>query len=407
MGSKYLRRMARRRPRRDDGVRRVLIAAGGTGGHIAPALAVGSFLRERWDEGVIVRFVTGSRKVEGEVFDAADEFPERLACDKPPRLAIGSIPAIARYVGSVAGSLRVLARFQPDVVLGMGGYVCAPVLLAAWLRGIPFYMHESNAVPGLVTRMFARSAREILVGCEAAAHRLPPGTRTRVVGTPVRPELLECTRGEAAVRLGLDPELPTVLVLGGSQGALALNEAVVDGAATLGQRMSPRGGVQVLLACGQKHVKTVTAGVARCDMPGTDIRVFEYIADMAAAYAAADVVVSRAGASTLAELAALGKPAFLVPYPHAKDNHQAANARALASVGAAEVIEEDDLAGVVLAEQLASMLSDDKRREALAAAALAAAIPDATERIASLLAGQGAGSAHGAGAPQNPARRIA
>lgn len=361
--------------------RRILIVAGGTGGHIIPALAVGETLRREYGGDVVVRYLTGSRAIERHAFAAAEEFPDMLACDAPPRIALSSVPALVRYAGSILEAFRFLRAFRPDVILATGGYVCAPVLWAAQLLRIPYFLHESNAIAGRVTRLFARSAECVLLGDEAAANGLRPSTRVLAIGTPVRSAVVEATRVQACAHFGLEHDRPTVLVLGGSQGAHALNEALVDAIPHLHE--SPP---QILWACGPLNYNTVRDQLAAIDRRGVTVHLFDYLDAMHLAYAAADLVVSRAGASTIAEINARGVPSILVPLPTAKDNHQVENARALSSRGAALTIEERDLPTGALARGIRDLLASSARRREMIAACDVEEARTCASRIAELLA---------------------
>ncbi|MCB2154375.1 undecaprenyldiphospho-muramoylpentapeptide beta-N-acetylglucosaminyltransferase [bacterium] len=362
--------------------RRILIVAGGTGGHVAPALSVGSFLRTHFGDDTVVRYLSGSRGIERTAFDSADEFPVKLACDRPPRLSVFAVPQLASYARSILQSRAILRDFRPHAILAMGGYVCAPVLLAARMQRIPFFMHESNSVPGQVTRLFAKRARCVFLAHDAAARRLKRGSVTQVIGTPVRPSLLECNRPAARAQYGFDSGMPVALVLGGSQGARALNESMVEAIGHLAESCTPDRPLGLLWSAGPVNLKTVRDQIEGIAPDRIQVRLFDYIRDMENAYAASDLVISRAGASTLAEIAALGLPSILVPYPYAKDNHQLSNARALSGLGAAELLEESTLTGARMAETILSILHCADRREAMAAAAKGHSRPRAAEIIA-------------------------
>jgi UDP-N-acetylglucosamine--N-acetylmuramyl-(pentapeptide) pyrophosphoryl-undecaprenol N-acetylglucosamine transferase len=362
--------------------RRFLVVAGGTGGHIAPALAVGEALR-RSGEGAVVRYLTGSRQIERQAFEAASEFPDFLACERAPRVSLAGVPEMLRYLRSVEESWRLLRRFRPDAVLATGGYVCAPVLATARVLRIPYFLHESNAVPGQVTRWFARGARRVFVEHEAAARRLDAGVAAERVGTPVRRALFEARRADALERFGFEPDRPVLFVLGGSQGARGINEAMLEAL----PRVPSSLGLQVIWACGPLNHKTVSGLLERSALEGTRVSLHDFLDDVHLAYAAADLVLSRAGASTLAEISALGLPSILVPFPEAKDNHQWENARALAESGGAVVLDELSLTGERLAGELTELLGSEARREALARAARACGRPRCAEAIAAHLLG--------------------
>lgn len=363
--------------------RRVLVVAGGTGGHIAPALAVGSVLRTLYGSGVVVRYLTGSRAIEREAFSAAEEFPDTIACDGVPRLSPAALPQALRYVKSVVDAFGLLRRFRPHVILATGGYVCAPVLTAARLMKIPYHLHESNAVAGRVTRLFARRARTVFVAHDKARGRLD-GAPCRAVGTPVRRALLEQRRGaEALAHFDFRPDRPTLLLLGGSQGAQALNEAMLDSLPLLAERFVD--GLQVIWACGPLNHKTVSQQLEAMSLANVDVRLYDFLKEMHLAYAAADLVVSRAGASSLAEITALALPAILIPYPHAKDNHQHENALSVVQAGAARLLVESELTGRSLAQVAGDLLEDRERLARLSEAARTVAAPQCAETIARVL----------------------
>lgn len=325
-------------------MKRALIAAGGTGGHFYPGLVAAQELKSRgWEPLLIVK-----------KDDPAKERLEKagLACleidlgGMPRRLG----PGLATFTVKLLASMRLMSRvakdFKPDLALGMGGYLTFPAAYAAWRRGIPIALHESNAILGLANRAAARFGGTIFWG-------LPPAEGNgKVVGTPVRPALYgRMDSGDARRALGLDPERKTILVFGGSQGAQAINLAVPKAMRASGID------AQVLHLAGKGKSEETRAAYQTAGITAT---VLDYLDDMAAAYAAADAVVCRSGASTLAELAAQRKPAVLVPYPHAAADHQDANARVFETAGTAVRIPETDLSddlGPCLAKMLASTTS--------------------------------------------------
>jgi len=328
-------------------VKRVLIAAGGTGGHFYPGLVAAQELKARgWEPLLIVK-----------KNDPAKERLEQagLACFEVdlvgmPRKITGMLSFAVKLIGSMRLMSKVGRDFKPDLVIGMGGYLTFPVAYAGWRRGIPVALHESNAILGLANAASRRLGGTIFWG-------LPPvnGGDGKVVGTPIRPALY-ARKNQAASRakFGLDPAKKTILVFGGSQGAKAINEGVPKAMKTAGVD------AQVLHLAGKGNSSATINGYADAGIRAT---VLDYLDDMAAAYAAADIVVCRSGASTLAELAAQRKTAVLVPYPHAAANHQDANARVFENKQTARRIPETDLStvlGPVLADLLESPISESK-----------------------------------------------
>lgn len=318
-------------------MKRIAIAAGGTGGHFYPGLVVAQALRARgWEPLTIVR--------EGDPALSALEKEGLAALPIDLRgLPRRPGPELFTFARKLAGSLGVLSRalraFEPDLVLGMGGYLTFPLMYAAWRRGVPRAVHESNAILGLANAAAVKLGAELFWGLPP--EKLSPGV---VAGTPVRPALW--TRRDAAEArraLGLAPDRPTLLAFGGSQGAQALNAA-------LPRALKSLPAVQVLHLAGKGKAEAA-ASAYRAEGVEADVR--EYLEDMGAAYGAADLVVCRSGASTLAELAAQRAPAVLVPYPHATAGHQDVNARVFDRAGAAALLREEDLQA-----RLGSLLSD-------------------------------------------------
>lgn len=321
-------------------MKRVLIAAGGTGGHFYPGLVAALELRARgWEPLLVVKKDDPAKE---RLEKAGLAWLEADLGGMPRSLGPGLVSFTMKLLGSMRLLSRVAKDFKPDLALGMGGYLTFPVAYAAWRRGVPIALHESNAILGLANRASALFGAALFWG-------LPPAEgEGKVVGTPVRPALHgRGDAGEARRALGLDPARKTILVFGGSQGAKALN-AVPAAMKAAGVD------AQVLHLAGKgKSEETLNA----YKTAGITAKVLDYLDDMASAYAAADVVVCRSGASTLAELAAQRKTAVLVPYPHAAADHQDANARVFETAKTALRIPETGLSdglGPALAKMLES-----------------------------------------------------
>jgi UDP-N-acetylglucosamine--N-acetylmuramyl-(pentapeptide) pyrophosphoryl-undecaprenol N-acetylglucosamine transferase len=353
---------------------KVLLAGGGTGGHLIPALALAQALRDA-DPGVELLLVGAERGIEAELLPR-QPFRHRLLPIEPIyrrtwwRNArwLWLAPRVWRDVG------RLLREERPAIVIGTGGYAAGPIVLRAQRAGIPTAVVEENAFPGLTTRWLARGARQVHLGFPEARERLSPGAHTDVfaLGNPVRPP--EPGDPHAARRaLGLDPARPTVFVFGGSQGAQALNYAV---AAALERRLFA--GANVVWGTGAAHA----AALARYAVPQRVV-VRGFFDSMTEAYRAADLVVSRAGAMTVAELCAWGKPSILVPLSTAAANHQTHNARALAAAGAAVHLAERDLTAPSLARLSGELLGDAARLASLADRARARGHPNAAREVVS------------------------
>jgi UDP-N-acetylglucosamine--N-acetylmuramyl-(pentapeptide) pyrophosphoryl-undecaprenol N-acetylglucosamine transferase len=358
---------------------KVLIAGGGTAGHVFPALALARRLAPEHE----VRFAGTSSGQEarlvreaGFAFEAVQASPlERKASLKALRAPLTAIRSV--------GACRPLAEWA-DVVVGMGGYVSVPVALAALRARRPLVLHEQNAVPGLANRTFARPARTVALAFAEARRAFPRRTRTIVTGNPVREQILTVAperdrlRKEAASELELEEERRTVVVFGGSQGALHVNRAVVDAIARL-----DRSDLQVLLLTGQAHEASIAATLP---VGGpVVVRLRGFLERMELAYAIADVVVARAGATTVAEIAVCGTPSILIPYPYATGRHQEANARALQRAGAASMVLDDELDGSVLADRIAWFIDDDERLRETGERARSWARPEAAEDLAAVV----------------------
>ena len=374
------------RPRPSRSALRVLIAAGGTGGHVMPGLALARALQER-APGTTVTFAGTRRGIETRVVRQAG-----FHLDLLPILPLSrrlSIESAASPFAAGLGTMlawRLVRERRADVVVGMGGYVTLPVALGAHLAGVPVLLHEQNAVPGLANRLAARVAVTVAVGIPEATDHFPLG-RAVPVGNPVRPELARLdrasARAEALHAFGLAPDRRTLLVFGGSQGARRINQALV--AAT--ELWPDPWQLQILHACGRRDEAAVREAwtAARPDARGLLVRVVPFIERMDLAYAAADLALTRSGAITVAELTATGTPAVLVPLPYATAGHQAANAQALARGGGAVVVNDAELDGQALVGAVAPLLADPERLARMAERMREMARPTAAEDLADMV----------------------
>jgi UDP-N-acetylglucosamine--N-acetylmuramyl-(pentapeptide) pyrophosphoryl-undecaprenol N-acetylglucosamine transferase len=359
---------------------RIVIAGGGTAGHVSPSIAVADRLR---DDGVDVEFVGSPSGQEASLVPAAGyRFHPVAARPFPREVSVRSLTAPIVALRSVA-ACRPIVR-GAGAVVGMGGYASIPAVLAARSISVPALIHEQNAVPGLANRMLARVAVAAAVSFETTRASLPTDLRVVVTGTPVRrrilavPERRDELRVEAVATLGLDPDRTTVLVTGGSLGALHLDRTVA-GAIPL---LSGRRDLQLLVLTGPEH-ESVVAGPAARPMELL-VRTLPYLDRMDLALSVADLAVSRAGSNTIHELALCGVPSILVPYPHATGRHQEVNARELEGRGAAEVYLDRDLTPEGLARRVVSLAGDERRRASMGEKATAWAKPDADRRVAAL-----------------------
>jgi UDP-N-acetylglucosamine--N-acetylmuramyl-(pentapeptide) pyrophosphoryl-undecaprenol N-acetylglucosamine transferase len=345
----------------------VVVAAGGTAGHVAPALAVAQVLRER---GAAVTFIGGDR-AEAEMVPTAGFPLERIAVEGLSRTNPARAGrALIRAARAVLVTRRMLKALAPTAVFGGGGYVAGPVGLAALSMRTPLVLSESDSHLGLANRLLARGARRVCLAFPIAGRSAP---RYRVTGRPLR--FRGGPRERARERFAIPAEDDCVLVFGGSLGAGTINRAAVEGLAD--------GPFHVLHVAGRRDYPGLAARPLRA---GYDLREYLELEEFAWALSAADLVVARAGSSVL-EIAAHGLPAILVPYPHAAGDHQSANARFMQAAGAAVVIPDDELTGERLAGQLRELIADRERMTAMGRAALDLAHPTAAEDVADELLG--------------------
>lgn len=363
----------------------VLIAGGGTGGHVVPSLALAEALRDAAPD-LGVEFLGTARGLEATLVPAAGWKLHVVDAVPLARKLSAETLRIPLVLLRAARHARDLLRARNAVAaVVFGGYVSVPLALGARWAGVPLVVHEQNAVPGVANRLAGRWAKVVALTHEGAGF----GAGRRVVtGNPVRPGLdpdaIANGRAQAQQLFDLDPERATLLVFGGSQGARTINTATVESAPL----WSKPGTVQILHAAGTRNAQDVTAAwdtvlAAGGTLP--QVRCLPFIERMDLAYAAADVVVSRSGASTLAELTVAGIPSVLVPYPHATADHQTANAQALAEAGGAVVVPDGELSAQRLVAEAEPLLTDPVRRDAMAAAARKAGHPDAAQRLAAVV----------------------
>jgi UDP-N-acetylglucosamine--N-acetylmuramyl-(pentapeptide) pyrophosphoryl-undecaprenol N-acetylglucosamine transferase len=358
---------------------KVVIAGGGTAGHVFPAIALGRVLADR--HGVDVRFLGTDGGLEARLvpkagfrFTAIEARPLRRELSL--RALAGPVTAVRSY-GSCMGHVE-----DADAVVGVGGYVSVPPILAAIRARRPIVLHEQNAVPGLANRLLGRRAHVVALSFATTARMFPPRVRTVLTGNPVRDEILGvpaarvALAAEAAETFDLSSGRRTVLVFGGSQGALSVNRASA-GAIDL---LRARDDVQMLVLTGPRHLSLLE----RAARGGGDliVRPMAFLERMELAYAAADLVVARSGATTIAELTVCGLPSILVPYPHHRDHQQEVNARAVERAGGAVIVPDRDLSPERLARLLQELTGDEERRAGLARGAADFGRPDAAEALA-------------------------
>lgn len=378
---------------------RILMVSGGTGGHIFPALAVAEELRGRTTPGggrYVIEFLGTHRPLEAKLIPAA-AFPLRTV-DAAGLKGIGGIQRFRNLLvlpRTAIAVARILREFRPQVVLGVGGYLAGPVMLEAALAGIPTVLIEPNARPGFTNRLLAPVVRVAALAFTETAHFY--GTKAHVTGLPVRraffdiPPRPQSLSGPSQPGVSAPPF--TVLVVGGSQGSRAINQAVMeavpvlvpgDTSAIAPQGTALAGGIRIIHQTGEHDYNEVRK---TCQERGLVVEVYAFIDDMPGALAQADLVVSRAGANAVAELAAAGRASLLIPFPGATDQHQHENARAMEKAGAARVILQSELSPERLAREIGELLMSPTTLASMEVSARNLARPDATAAIADLVDG--------------------
>lgn len=363
---------------------RMILTGGGSGGHVYPALAIAEEIRQL-EPGVEFTYVGTAAGMEADLVRRAGlPFAAVSAgrlIGKGLMARLRSAVAIAAGVVQAAGVLR---RARPAVVLATGGFVSGPVLLAARLLRVPYCIWEGNAFPGSAVRLFSRGARAVFIPFAEGGRHFPPGTRLAALGNPVRRAVMDADRAAARAQMSLGDRDHLVLIFGGSQGALGIHRAVAGAAPVL----AARGDVRLLHVTGPRLHDSVVAMYRQAGIdPGQAawLELVPYHHDMPTALAAADLALTRAGATTIAELAARHLPAIIVPFPQSTHHHQEYNARALEQRGAATVIAEPDLTAATLAQTITALLDNPRARAQMSAALRAAAWPQAGPQIAATI----------------------
>jgi len=350
---------------------KIVLAGGGTGGHLFPGLALAEELRRRDGASRVLLFCTSRDEAYGGL-DALGIEAEVL-----PATHRGSLPRRLAALGPAAWrAMRSLARFRPHVVVGLGGYgSVAPVLCAA-LRRIPCLLLEQNVVPGRTNRLLSHVADEVACQWEESAVHFPRRDKVRATGNPLRSSIARRARAEVAAELGLDPAVPTLAIMGGSQSARALNDLAVGALPFLAGRGAR---LQFIHMAGEADCERVRAAY---EQHGMRAKVFGFLQDVALAYSVCDLALFRAGATSIAELTALGIPSILVPYPYARDDHQRANARVLENHGAALLLEQAELSPERLADEVAALLASPARLAFMSRQSRRQGVPNAAAVVA-------------------------
>lgn len=367
---------------------KILFTCGGTAGHVNPAVALAQMFQAR-NPGCEVLFVGADGGMETRLVPKEGYPIETVTITNFRRsfspAAIGhNFKTLLNMNKSKKQANAILDRFQPDLVVGTGGYASYPVVNAAAARGIPTAVHESNAVPGLTTKALSKVVDVVMVGFEESRNHYDDPSKVVVTGTPVRSDFFQYTRKEARAKLGLTDDRPLVLSVWGSLGAEEMNRQIVD---FISRECADGEPFHHIHGAGRDYQTVCQALKAKGVKTGASIDVREYIYDMPVVMAAADLVLCRAGASTISELTAIAKPSILVPSPNVVADHQTKNARVLEGAGGAVLLPESESSGEKLYQVAASILNDKEKREAMSAALRAMAVADAAEQIYNTLSG--------------------
>ncbi|WP_100330827.1 undecaprenyldiphospho-muramoylpentapeptide beta-N-acetylglucosaminyltransferase [Bacillus xiapuensis] len=357
---------------------KIVVSGGGTGGHIYPALALIRTIKEKHPETSFL-YIGTEKGLESKLvtrenipFQAIDITGFKRA------VSVENVKTVLRFLKGVRECKKMLRTFNPDAVIGTGGYVCGPVVYAAAKLGIPTVVHEQNSVPGLTNKFLSKYVDKVAVCFEEAASFFPK-EKVVLTGNPRASEVVNATPSGVIEGFGLSAAKKTVLIFGGSRGARPINEAVVKAIPLLAKR-----DYQVLYITGEIHFDKVQQDIKAAGAPG-NVAVAPFIHNMPQALVESDLVVSRAGATTLAELTALGIPSILIPSPYVTNNHQEKNARSLTEHGAAVKISEQDLSAETLIEQLDGILMKEEELQKMKKAAVGLGIKDASDRLHQLM----------------------
>ncbi len=357
---------------------RVVLTGGGTGGHIYPAVAIGREISER-EPGSELLYIGTSRGLEGRIVPEQGIAFENITITGFKRsLSLENVKTVMRFLKGVSRSKELLRKFKPDVVVGTGGYVCGPVVYAASKLGIPTIIHEQNVLPGLTNKFLSRYVDGVAVSFKESEPHFAKCPNVVYAGNPCATRVLKADGRAGFASLGFAPGTPFALIVGGSGGARALNEAFVRMLPMLGKLPDSR----FVFVTGERFYRETESAVAGSSHAASGrVKVLPYIGNMPEVLAAASLYVGRAGASFLAEVTSLGLPSLLVPSPNVTNNHQEANARSLMNAGAADMILERELSGETLFGSIAAIMGDRTRRERMSAASRGLGMPESASII--------------------------
>ncbi|MED4452772.1 undecaprenyldiphospho-muramoylpentapeptide beta-N-acetylglucosaminyltransferase [Metabacillus fastidiosus] len=353
---------------------KVVVSGGGTGGHIYPALALINEMK-RNDENIEFLYIGTEKGLEkGIVERAGIPFQSIEITGFKRKLSLDNIKTVIRFLKGVNDSKKMLKQFKPDVVIGTGGYVCGPVVYAAAKLGIPSIVHEQNSLPGITNKFLAKYVDKVAI-CFSEAEKYFPADKVVLTGNPRASEVIGADGKKGKESLGLTNGKKSVLIFGGSRGARAINNAVLQMIPALKNK-----DYEVVYVTGEVHYKNVMEKIEKMSSP-PNIIIKPFIHNMPDVLAGIDLIVSRAGATSLAEITALGLPSILIPSPYVTANHQEVNARSLSDHDAAILLSEQALNGEVLLAQMDEILLNEQRLTQMAEASKKLGIPDAAKKL--------------------------
>ncbi len=353
---------------------RILIAAGGTGGHVYPAIAIADALKAQNSE-TEIQFVGTKDHMEWKAVPKAGyEIANVWISGFHRRFTAKNLMFPIKLITALTQSFGILNKFKPDVVVSCGGYVAGPVGWVAGKKSIPVVIQEQNSFPGVTNRLLAKFAYKIFTAFEEA-DRFFPASKTQITGNPTRSTLTQVEKKTGLNAFGFDDSKPVLLIMGGSGGARTINEAIKENL----DELHNKAGLQIIWQCGSRYVDALKAEVDESAYP--NLRLTAFIDSMPEAYAAADLVISRAGASSCSEFMLIGMPSVLIPSPNVAGDHQTQNAQAMVDAGASQLIKDNNAVDTV-AELVTSLINDQQKLKEMNKAAVALAKPDAAKTIA-------------------------
>jgi len=359
---------------------KVLIAGGGTGGHINPGLAIAKYIKQQEPQTEIT-FVGTKKGLETKLVPREGYKLETITVRGFKRkLSFDTIIAVKELIQSFFEASKLIKKMKPDVVIGTGGYVCGPVLYVAAKKGIPTLIHESNAYPGVTNRLLAKYVNYVAVSFKESEKYFKETVKLVHTGNPVRQELLNANRLDVIKQLDISPNKPLIVVMGGSRGARKINETVAE---MLNNNF--KGEFNIIFSTGEAQYEAINSSMKIADKYQKLVKVVPYIYDVDKVYVASDLMICRAGAITISELQTMGIPSILIPSPYVTANHQEHNARSLEKDGGAVVILENELNADILYKQICNLIANKDVLEKMAGAATKNRMTDSAEKIYSLV----------------------